>query len=43
EVQDGYNAEDLIPFLKSLQLFTSLIRENLSFADKKEFVRKKNI
>ena len=41
EIQYGNTSEDLLSFIKSLKSFTPLIRESLSFTDKKETIRKK--
>ncbi|CAF4114167.1 unnamed protein product, partial [Rotaria sp. Silwood2] len=41
EIQYGDNSQDLLHFIKSLQSFTAIIRESLSFTDKKENIFKK--
>ena len=41
EVPYGNTLEDLLPFIKSLKSFTSLIRESLLFTDRKENIRRK--
>ncbi|CAF3801586.1 unnamed protein product [Rotaria sp. Silwood1] len=41
EVKYGHNSKDLLQFVKNLKSCIPLIRESLSFTDKKEAVRKK--
>ncbi|CAF1035552.1 unnamed protein product [Rotaria sp. Silwood1] len=41
ELHYGKTSEDLLQFIKNFKSFTSLVREHLSFTDKKEMIRKK--